>query len=121
MTGQYSNQHISEMLETLNQHKPTNRITFPVRAGLAAESKEQMFRLLEGSKNSTLTIWSSEGDNVNVDNLRKVIADAGLNKIFVDVPDDLKSQLRLNDLPNRAVKAITASVPILIGLLLFVI
>lgn len=98
MTGQYSDLAINEMLHNLKKHNLTNRITFPVRAGLAAESKEQMSNLLAKCKNSTLTIWSSEGDNVSVEHLRTLISNIGVDKVFIDVPTDLKSQLNLNDL-----------------------
>lgn len=120
MTGQYIDHHINEMINTLNKHNLTNRITFPVRAGMAAESKQQMTTLLTEIKNSTLTLWSSEGDNVSVENLRRLIAIVGLEKVFIDVPDDLKSELRLDNLPNpnNAVKFVAASFPIIIALLL---
>lgn len=59
-----------------------------------------MKRLLVNTPNSTFTIWSSEGDNVNITNLRNFIANIGIQNIFIDVPDNLKSQLRLDDLPT---------------------
>lgn len=37
--------------------------------------------------NVTLTIWSSSGDSVNVDALRKLIFSFGLDKVYVDVPE----------------------------------
>lgn len=121
MNGQYSDQHINEMLDTLKKHNLTNRITFPVRAGLAAESKQQMNNLLSKCKNSTLTIWSSEGDNVNVEHLRLLIANIGIDKLFIDVPSDLKSQLKLNNLPNSsAIKTFAASLTIMLTLLFIV-
>lgn len=58
-----------------------------------------MQKLLAPLPNSTFTIWSSEGDNVNITNLRYFIATIGIKKIFVDVPIDLQNQLRLDDLP----------------------
>lgn len=123
MTGQYSQHHINQMLEVLKHHNVTNKITFPVRAGLAAESKNELSTLLTESKNSTLTIWSSEGDNVSIENLRRLIANVGLSRVFIDVPEDLKSQLRLNDLPNpnSAIQIIGSSLPILIVLLFILI
>lgn len=110
------------MIEVLNEHNISNRITFPVRALFAAESGDQMSKLLDDRKNSTLTLWSGPNDNVNVDKLRKMIANVGVHRMFVDVPEELKSKLRLHDLPkSTGLRTLATSLPImLITLIVFI-
>ncbi|KAJ8976501.1 hypothetical protein NQ317_018445, partial [Molorchus minor] len=98
VTGNYSSDQIQSMLDVIVQNNVTQNITFPVRAGLAAESLSGMQSLIANVTNSTLTIWSSEGDNVNVTNLRSLISKIGIRNVFVDVPVELSSQLRLDTL-----------------------
>ena len=64
----------------------------------------------------TFTIWSSESDNVNVEKLRKMIFHFGLDKIYVDVPSKLSSQLRLDVDPGNGMNKIRSNV--LLGILL---
>lgn len=98
----YSNEQIRDMLETIRKNDVTQTITFPVRAGIAAESLDNMKVLLQNVSDSTLTIWSSENDAVNVTNLRELIKTVGLDKVYVDVPDDLRNQLRLDTLSSSS-------------------
>ncbi|XP_057669925.1 protein FAM151B [Diorhabda carinulata] len=93
----YSQKYIKEMLEVIEKNKVSNELTFAVRAGLVANSLPEMKELLLND-NSTLTIWSSQDDypgKVNVENLRKVISDIGVLKIFIDVPHNLREALHL--------------------------
>ncbi|KAH0999507.1 hypothetical protein HUJ04_005280 [Dendroctonus ponderosae] len=68
--GSYESSQIQEMIDVIRSHNITQEITFPVRAGLAARSLEQLTNLTESIEKSTLTIWSSDGDNVSVEDLR---------------------------------------------------
>lgn len=96
VSGGYTNDNVKAIIEVINLNKITNIITFPVRASLTAHSSQQMKMLLEEFRNSTLTIWSSPGDTVDIEGLRNVIFDIGVDRIFVDVPDDLKEKLHLD-------------------------
>lgn len=109
LTGSYTASQISSMTTAITQNNVTQNITFPVRAGLAAESLSEITSLLTNVTGSTLTIWSSEGDNVNVTNLRNLIAEVGVTRVFIDVPDTLSSQLLLHDLPTT--NSTTTSAP----------
>ncbi|KAJ8931197.1 hypothetical protein NQ314_015920 [Rhamnusium bicolor] len=102
LTGSYTTDHINSMLSVIRQNNVTQNITFPVRAGLAAESAPQMKTLLTNVTGSTLTLWSSEGDNVNVTKLRSLIGEIGIEKIYIDVLESLRRQLRLQDLSSSA-------------------
>lgn len=104
--GEYTQAQVNKMMEVIKDNRvPENKspITFPVRAGIAAQSKFALENLMETFNETnavTLTIWSSEGDAVDVDKLRDLIFAVGLDKVYVDVPEDLKVQLRLDDEPN---------------------
>ncbi|XP_012222554.1 protein FAM151B isoform X2 [Linepithema humile] len=96
--GQYTLEQVQKMLDVLKENKVTQPITYPVRAGLVANDIESIKKLLENSTSSTtLTIWSSEDDDVDVSQLSKLIQDVGLAKIYLDVPEKLKSQLNLTN------------------------
>lgn len=86
------------MLDALKENKVTQPVTYPVRAGLAANDVDAIKTLLNTTslKSATLTIWSSEGDSVDVAKLSKLITEVGVNKVYVDVPEDLKSKLNLS-------------------------
>ncbi|KAH1026669.1 hypothetical protein HUJ05_000302 [Dendroctonus ponderosae] len=118
--GSYESSQIQEMIDVIRSHNITQEITFPVRAGLAARSLEQLTNLTESIEKSTLTIWSSDGDNVSVEDLRLLISKIGLNRTYIDVPSDLLEQLRLDDLPNsspsRSVVGAAVWMPVLLVL-----
>lgn len=86
------------MVAVLAANDITQDVTFPVRAGIAAESRSQMIKLIASVAKSTLTIWSSAGDAVNVPNLRNVIREVGVDKVYVDVPAELRNKLHLDEI-----------------------
>lgn len=44
----------------------------------------------------TLTIFSGSDDTVDVKKLKATILDIGVDKVFLDVPNDLEEKLRLD-------------------------
>lgn len=99
--GEYNNKEIQEMVAAINgsdiKHDSHN-ITFPVRAGIAANSLTQLdslYSTIKKTHNVTFTIWSGVDDNVNVKKLRNFILHFGVDKVYVDVPDSLYKQLHL--------------------------
>nr|XP_023014638.1 GATA zinc finger domain-containing protein 24 [Leptinotarsa decemlineata] len=98
-TGSYTDAQINQMIEVIKSHNITNEITFAVRSAIAAESLPQMRKLVTGIEGSTLTLWSAEKDIVDVNKLRTLISNIGVGKIYVDVPDSIKKQLNLDNLP----------------------
>lgn len=98
--GSYTSNHINQMVDALLLNEVKQKVTFPVRAGLAANSKQVMLELLQRTNsspfNSTLTIWSSQGDFVDIDKLRNLIMECGLEKVYLDVPKEISDQLNLN-------------------------
>ncbi|KAH8413273.1 hypothetical protein KR009_009552, partial [Drosophila setifemur] len=106
--GEYTQDQCDAMLETLTENNVTSTgqgITFPVRAGIAANSEEQLHKLVASvneTNDCTLTIWSSNGDYVDVAKLRKVIFGFGVERVYLDVPDDLAAELDLGNPGNGA-------------------
>ncbi|KAL6268645.1 hypothetical protein P5V15_001779 [Pogonomyrmex californicus] len=96
--GRYSTEQIKNMIDTLTENHVTQPVTYPVRAGLAANDINAIKALLKNTTftNATLTIWSSEGDSVDAAQLSKLIKEVGVNKVYVDVPGDLRRKLDLS-------------------------
>ncbi|CAG9834884.1 unnamed protein product [Diabrotica balteata] len=94
----YGNIQIQEMIDIIRSNNVTNIITFAVRANLIANThKDKMKELLHSTinNNSSFTIWSHHEDKVNIDSLKEVIAEFGVNSIFFDIPQELRDQLDL--------------------------
>lgn len=96
--NRYSREQIDKMVAVIKANDVKQDITFAVRAGIAAQSFEQMKILKDRVNNCTLTIWSSQGDDVDIPKLRQLIFDYGIKRVFVDVPKDLYDTLDLGNL-----------------------
>lgn len=111
--ARYTEKQIQEMIDILKKQKVTQSITYPVRAGLAANDIQVIKSLLEKSsemKNATLTVWSSEGDKVDPEQLSALIRDVGVKKVFVDVPQDLLNKLRFSGASSVSVASVALAV-----------
>lgn len=103
--GKYTTEHINQMIDTINGNEMNSinyPITFPVRAGIAAHSIDTLTQLLQRMSQNrndpshvTLTIWSSPHDYVNVPLLRQLIDTIGHHRVYIDVPDSLREELKL--------------------------
>ncbi|XP_076766119.1 protein FAM151B [Xylocopa sonorina] len=97
--GRYTKDNVKDMIQALTKQQITQPITYPVRAGLAANDTDAIKALMKDSssqmKNVTLTVWSSEGDKVDAERLSALIKDVGVDKVYVDVPQDLMKNLSL--------------------------
>lgn len=103
--GKYTREHVDQMIDAIHRSEMNSAehpITFPVRAGIAAQSEDTLTDLLQRvnqnrteSNHATLTIWSSPQDYVDVPLLRQLIASIGYDRVYVDVPADLMAQLDL--------------------------
>ncbi|XP_072938810.1 protein peste-like [Epargyreus clarus] len=95
--GEYSREQIGSMLRLVNENHVNQTVTFPVRAGLASNSQPVLLDLLRetSSLNSSMTVWSSEGDAVEVDRVRALILTVGLERTYLDVPPELATRLHL--------------------------
>ncbi|XP_067624498.1 protein FAM151B [Eurosta solidaginis] len=99
--GAYTDEAIDEMVTAIKNHNVTSKpypITFPVRAGIAANSLDQLHNLVTAvneTNKSSITIWSSANDFVNVEKLRNLIYSLGFDRVYLDVPQALAAQLNL--------------------------
>lgn len=97
--GGYTDLEIDDMIAVIRNNNIVNRnITFPVRAGIVANSLVQManlFKEVSLQNECTFTVWSSPNDYVNILKLKQFIFDSGLNRVYLDVPKDVKDQLNL--------------------------
>ncbi|CAH0406781.1 unnamed protein product [Chilo suppressalis] len=100
--GEYSREHIGTMLRKLHENHINQTVTFPVRAGIASNSQPVLLDLLRETAylNSSMTVWSSEGDRVEVDRLRALLLTVGLERSYLDVPKDLADRLHLPPAAN---------------------
>lgn len=117
--GRYSTEQFKKMVDTLAENHVTQPVTYPVRAGLVANDIDAVKALLKNttSSNATLTIWSSEGDSVNAAQLSKLIKEVGLDRVYVDVPKDLRNKLDLSgasSMINTLMMNLVALLPLLI-------
>lgn len=100
--GNYSTSDIDEMTEALSRNHVTRPVTFPVRAGIAAQSIETLTSLVQLSPaGTTLTLWSPETDPVDYVGLKKLVDGLGHNKVYIDIPKTMYNQLQLNSLGVR--------------------
>ncbi|KAM7354699.1 protein FAM151B isoform 3-T7 [Cochliomyia hominivorax] len=99
--GSYTRKETNAMLEAIKNNNVTKTgqpITFPVRAGIAANSLNELHDLVKAvnaTNECSLTIWSSQNDFVNIDKLRKLIFSFGFDRIYLDVPEEVSSKLNL--------------------------
>ncbi|XP_012524870.2 protein FAM151B isoform X2 [Monomorium pharaonis] len=96
--GRYNTEQLKKMVDIVAENRVSQPVTYPVRAGLAANDIDGVKALLKNttSTNATLTIWSSEGDFVDAAQLSKLIREVGVDKVYVDVPNDLRSKLNFS-------------------------
>ncbi|XP_018304687.1 protein FAM151B isoform X2 [Mycetomoellerius zeteki] len=94
--GRYNMKQLKKMIEIVTENHIKLPITYPVRAGLATNDIDGMKALLKNTTDATLTIWSLEDDYVDVAKLSKLIKEVGFDKVYVDVPKDLRNQLNLS-------------------------
>lgn len=96
--GRYTTEQLKKMIDILAENRVSQPVTYPIRAGLAANDIDGIKALLKNTTftNATLTIWSSEGDSVDAAQLSKLIKEVGIDKVYMDVPKDLRSKLNLS-------------------------
>lgn len=121
--GSYTMNQVNEMIEGIKSSGVKNPITFPVRAGIAAQSitqLEHLYNSLNETNLVTFTIWSSITDFVDVEKLRKMIFHFGVDKVYVDVDEELSKKLRLDVNSGLSVRSnlVVASLLILVVIFL---
>ncbi|XP_015437608.1 PREDICTED: protein FAM151B [Dufourea novaeangliae] len=119
--GAYTIEQIDSMIKTLKEHNVTQSVTYAVRAGLAANSATVIKSLIEQSskmKNPTLTIWSSEGDEVNAEKLSQLIKDVDVQNVYIDVPESLMKKLQLSGASSLSVTTMIIGASLFVSMFL---
>ncbi|XP_018373655.1 PREDICTED: protein FAM151B isoform X2 [Trachymyrmex cornetzi] len=97
--GRYNMKQLKKMIDILTEHNINQPVTYPVRAGLATNDIDGMKALLKNTTSTggaTLTIWSLKDDYVDVAKLSKLIKEVGTDKVYLDIPEDLRNKLNLS-------------------------
>ena len=95
--SKYTTKNFEEMQKAIHAEQNKAAITFPVRACYLLNEDDPIPELLK-APNRTLTIWSHKDDKISqegANTLSKKIRTIGLDKVYVDVPDDLRKKLHL--------------------------
>ncbi|XP_042868540.1 protein FAM151B-like [Penaeus japonicus] len=101
--GSYTKEMVEEMVTTLEKNNISQSITFPIRAAFVGESLENLEWLLDSVPDSTITIWSSESDKVDVVDLITLSDNVGEDAVYVDLPDDqMKEFVEAKNAGNNA-------------------
>jgi len=93
--GSYTLDHVTRLRDVLLTAGVQQPTTFPIRAGIAAnpDSHEPIRWLLNQVAGSTLTVWGSYYDEVDVANLVTLITAVGKERVYIDVPQGLACQI----------------------------
>lgn len=100
----YTKENVEAMIKVITDtkiHNMSHPITFPIRAVYAASSKESLDHLynevkkINGDAATTLTIWSGKDDKVDAKALQEFIKGFGIDKVYVDVPIELRNNMNL--------------------------
>lgn len=101
-TASYTHDHTNAMIKAIEENNLNGSghpITFPIRAIFAVKSDSTLRHLYEHvSKNNdqtTFTIWNGAGDAVNPKELETFIKAFGVDKVYLDVPDELRNGMNL--------------------------
>lgn len=120
--GNYTMEQVEAMISGIKKNKIKNDLTFPVRAGIAAQSipeLKHLYKSLNATNAVTFTIWSSDNDFVDIGKLRQFIFEFGVEKVYIDVPKAVSDQLDLgNQLSGAGTSAVSAVVVALASALL---
>lgn len=98
----YTHDHINAMIKAIehnNLNESGHPITFPIRAIFAVKSNDTLRHLYEHVRKSndatTFTIWTGAGDIVDPKELQKFVKSFGVDRVYLDVPDELRNGMDL--------------------------
>ncbi|XP_076352893.1 menorin-like isoform X1 [Tachypleus tridentatus] len=92
--GTYLWKHVHQMAELLRCTRINQPVTFPVRAAFVGFSVHKLQWLVNVVQHSTLTVWSSSLDVVDVKDLLKLRSLLPKSKVFYDLPEPLNSSFQ---------------------------
>nr|XP_045596747.1 protein FAM151B-like isoform X1 [Procambarus clarkii] len=86
--GAYTKQMVQEMSDTLEKNNITQPITFPIRAAFIGRSLVSLEWLVDTIPDSTITVWSSPSDDIDVQALVALRDNIGHDSVYFDLPED---------------------------------
>lgn len=102
-TASYTFDHTNAMIKAIEENNVNGSghpITFPIRAIFAVKSDDTLRHLYEHvsrtNDETTFTIWTSAGDKVNPKELETFVKSFGVDKVYLDVPDELRNGMDLS-------------------------
>lgn len=103
LTEAYTHDHANAMINVIEENKLNGSghpITFPIRAILAVKSGAALSYLYEhvrkGNDATTFTVWTGINDPVDPKELQEFVKSFGVDKVYLDVPDDLRNGMNLS-------------------------
>lgn len=101
-TESYTHDHINAMIKAIEANRVNGSghpITFPIRAIFAVKSTDTLRHLYEHVRKqndaTTFTIWTGAGDTVDPKELQEFVKSFGVDKVYLDVPDELRNGMNL--------------------------
>lgn len=101
-TESYTDDHVKAMITAVEENDVNGSghpITFPIRAIFAVKSDGTLRYLYEHVRESnnatTFTVWTGTGDTVDPKKLEEFIKSFGVDKVYLDVPDELRNGMNL--------------------------
>lgn len=85
--GTYTKKMVEEMSDTLEKNTITQPITFPIRAAFIGRSLESLEWLVDAIPDSTITVWSSASDDIDVQALIALRDNVGHDVVYFDLPE----------------------------------
>ncbi|KAK7069768.1 hypothetical protein SK128_015090 [Halocaridina rubra] len=86
----YTKATVEEMVTTLEEKNVAQPVTFPIRAAFVPRSLDNLDWLVETVPDSTITVWSSESDTVDIQALLALRSLIGHDAVYYDLPEDQK-------------------------------
>ncbi|XP_018020188.1 protein FAM151B isoform X2 [Hyalella azteca] len=88
----YTTDQVKQMTDAIERNHVTQPITFPVRAAFVELSLDILSWLLDAVPDSTLTVWSSESDEYNIEALVWLQDSVGADAVYYDLPPDQRAE-----------------------------
>ncbi|XP_068227081.1 protein FAM151B [Palaemon carinicauda] len=88
----YTKEMAEEMATALESKNVSMPVTFPIRAAFVPRSIEQLEWLVENIPDSTITVWSSSSDTIDVQALLALRDAIGNDSVYFDLPEEQKKE-----------------------------
>lgn len=101
----YTKQYMDAMETIFKEHKLNTTdykdisVNFPIRAPYALKSQDVLksfYNNMTKTNTVTFTVQSQKGDIVDANELKKFIESYGIEKIYIDLHDELREKLNLS-------------------------